>query len=78
MPKVIDMDIELLGWLATFILLVGYWANAHKKLFSWIVWAVGNLLMLVYALVIQSYSVAFLSIVLICMNIYGYLTWKKE
>ena len=78
MPEITDMDIELLGWLATLILLIGYWANAHKKLFSWIVWAVGNSLMLVYALVIQSYSVAFLSIVLICMNIYGYLTWKKE
>ena len=71
------MDIELLGWIATLILLVGYWANAHKKLYSWIIWAAGNTFMLVYAYLIESSSIAFLSIVLIGLNIYGYITWKK-
>ena len=71
------MDIiELLGWTATLILLIGYWANAHKKLYSWIVWLIGNTLMLIYAVYIGSYSVAFLSVVLMGMNIYGYFSWK--
>lgn len=73
-----DIDIELLGWLATSILLLGYWANAQKKLYSWIVWMIGNTLMLIYAFLISSSSVMFLSIVLIGMNIYGYYNWKRQ
>lgn len=69
--------VELLGWTATLILLIGYWANARKKLYSWIVWLIGNTLMLVYAVCIGSYSVAFLSVVLMGMNIYGYFSWKS-
>jgi hypothetical protein len=72
------MNIEVLGWLATAILLIGYWANAHKKLYSWILWGIGNSLMLVYAYLITSHSVAFLSVVLIGMNIYGYFNWKSN
>ena len=72
------MNIEAIGWLATVILLIGYWANAHKKLYSWILWMIGNTLMLFYAFVIDSHSVAFLSIVLIGMNIYGYFNWKNQ
>ena len=52
------MNIELLGWLATIILLVGYLLNARKSICSWIVWFHGNALMLIYALAIESYSVA--------------------
>ena len=73
-----DIDIELLGWLAISILLLGYWANAQKKLYSWIVWMIGNTLMLIYAFLISSSSVMFLSIVLIGMNIYGYYNWKRQ
>jgi nicotinamide riboside transporter PnuC len=72
------MNIELLGWIATVILLAGYWANARKKIYSWIIWMIGNTLMLVYAFFISSDSVAFLSIVLIGMNIYGYFSWKNQ
>tara|TARA_B100001123_G_scaffold305012_1_gene340710 strand:+ start:693 stop:920 length:228 start_codon:yes stop_codon:yes gene_type:complete len=69
--------VELLGWAATAILLVGYLANARKKLYSWIIWLIGNTLMLVYAACIESYSVAFLSVVLMGMNVYGYFSWKS-
>ena len=72
------MNIEILGWLATAMLLVGYWANAQKKLYSWILWMFGNTLMLIYAFLITSHSVMFLSIVLIGMNIYGYFNWKSN
>ena len=71
------MSIEILGWIATVTLLVGYYLNAKKMLGSWIVWFHGNALMLIYALAIHSYSVAFLSIILMAMNVYGYLSWKK-
>ncbi len=71
-------DVEVLGWIATAILLIGYYLNAKKLISSWIFWLAGNTVMLVYAMLISSYSVAFLSVVLIGMNIYGYLSWKKD
>ena len=64
-----EISIEWLGWLATATLLVGYYMNAKQLLTSWIVWFFGNGFMLVYALIIQSYSVAFLSIALMALNI---------
>tara|TARA_B100000579_G_C22245593_1_gene582481 strand:+ start:85 stop:315 length:231 start_codon:yes stop_codon:yes gene_type:complete len=72
------MNVEVLGWIATAILLSGYWANARQKLYSWIIWMIGNSLMLIYAFLINSSSVMFLSIVLIGMNIYGYFNWKRD
>ena len=72
------MNIEILGWVSTVILLIGYYLNAKKLLSSWCFWVIGNTGMLIYALLIQSYSVAFLSIILIGMNIYGYISWKHN
>ena len=72
------MSIEVLGWIATALLLVGYWLNAKKKISSWFFWMIGNSLMLGYAVLIESNSVAFLSVVLIALNIYGYFRWKND
>ena len=71
------MNIEIIGWVATMILLLGYYSNAKKSIWSWVIWFHGNTLMLIYALYIHSYSVAFLSIVLMAMNVYGYISWKN-
>ena len=72
------IDTELIGWVATLLLLVGYYLNAKQILLSWIVWLHGNALMLIYALMINSYSVAFLSVALMILNVYGYISWKKN
>ena len=71
------IDTELIGWVATILLLIGYYLNAQKKIISWIIWIVGNSTMLIYALLIQSESIAFLSFVLVLLNIYGYVSWKR-
>ena len=73
-----EISIEWVGWVATVLLLIGYYLNAKKSIFSWIIWVHGNALMLIYALMISSYSVAFLSITLIALNIYGYISWKQN
>tara|TARA_B100000214_G_C23830492_1_gene563925 strand:+ start:629 stop:850 length:222 start_codon:yes stop_codon:yes gene_type:complete len=72
------MNIELLGWVATGILLVGYFLNAKKQTISWLFWIVGNTLMGIYAYLINSMSVVFLSLVLIGLNVYGYYSWKRD
>ena len=72
------MNIEILGWVATAILLIGYYLNARKILCSFLIWFGGNTLMGVYAYVIESYSVVALSIVLMILNLYGYNNWKAD
>ena len=73
-----EISIEWLGWIATMLLLVGYYLNAKKLITSWFFWFVGNIIMLVYAIMIESYSVAFLSVFLMGMNVYGYFSWKRD
>ena len=69
--------INLLGWLATSLILLGYYLNAKQDTSSWIVWFVGNLCMLVYSLLIQAWPQVGLAIALLCLNVYGYIEWKK-
>ena len=72
------MNIEILGWIATAILLIGYYLNAKKYISSFIIWFTGNALMGIYAYVIESFSVVALSIVLMVLNLYGYNSWKTD
>ena len=72
------MNIEILGWIATAILLIGYYLNAKKYISSFIIWFIGNTLMGIYAYVIESFSVVALSIVLMVLNLYGYNNWKSD
>ena len=72
------MNIEILGWIATAILLIGYYLNAKKYISSFIIWFTGNALMGIYAYVIESFSVVALSIVLMVLNLYGYNNWKSD
>ena len=69
--------INLLGWIATTLILLGYYLNAKQDTSSWIVWFVGNLCMLVYSLLIQAGPQVGLAIALLCLNVYGYIEWKK-
>jgi len=71
-------DAQVLGWIATFILLVGYYLNAKKQTSSWVVWFIGNTLMLIYSAIIEAYAVSFLSLFLMILNVYGYISWKKK
>ena len=70
--------IELLGWVATTLLLCGYYLNAKKLIVSWPIWFIGNFIMLIYALFIGSYSIAFLSVILLGLNVYGWVSWQKN
>lgn len=72
------IGVELIGWIATIVILAGYYLNAKQIIGSWLVWIVGNIFMLIYSLLIHSSALEFLSIILIGMNIYGYSKWRKS
>ena len=69
--------IEVLGWMASVFILFGYYLNANKKQISWITWFVGNIFMMIYSIEIDAWPQVALAIVLSCLNVYGYLQWKK-
>ena len=67
-----------LGWLGVFIVLLGYYFMAKKDISAWILWFIGNILIGIYSYIIEAYPTLFLSVVLIIMNVYGYISWKKD
>ena len=66
---------DLIGWLAAFLVLFGYYLNANKHDECWLVWIVGNLLMGHYCHRKKAYPAATMSFVIVIMNMYGYITW---
>ena len=68
---------DIIGWLGTASILLGDYMNARKLDTSWIVWFLGNLFMLIYSIKINASPQVLLSVVLMVLNVYGYLNWRK-
>ena len=69
---------NILGWIGALTVLFGYYLNAKKVMSSWLIWLLGNALVAVYSFHLSAYPTAFMSIVIMVMNIYGYFQWKKK
>ena len=74
----INVVFDIIGWLGTVCILFGYYLNARKLDLSWIVWFLGNLFMLVYSVKIEANPQVLLAVVLMGLNVYGYLNWNKN
>ena len=73
----INVVFDIIGWLGTVSILLGYYLNAKKLDTSWIVWFLGNLFMLIYSIKINANPQILLSVVLMVLNVYGYVNWRK-
>lgn len=71
-----DKIAERVGWVGAFLVVFGYYLNAHYCLSSWLVWVIGNLCVAGYSLYKKAYPTALMSFVIAMMNIYGYFSWK--
>jgi hypothetical protein len=71
--------IELLGWISTTLVLVGYFANARGLTkIAMVSWIIGDIGWIVYDIFISNISHMVLSFVIICINVYGiYRIWKN-
>ena len=69
---------EMIGWIATMLILIGYYLNAKKYISSWTLWFLGNLLMMIYSIGIGANPQIVLAFILMVLNIYGYIKWKKD
>jgi len=62
------MNIEILGWVATLVIIVSFLVNDIKTLRT--VSLIGAILWVIYAFVIQSSSIVFLNLVIVGIQIY--------
>ena len=72
------MYISIIGWIGVITVIVGYYLNAHKNIYSWFLWGIGNVLIGIYSYFIEAWSTLFLSLLLIIINFYGWRNWKKD
>tara|TARA_B100000579_G_scaffold266990_1_gene220206 strand:+ start:2229 stop:2444 length:216 start_codon:yes stop_codon:yes gene_type:complete len=70
--------IEVIGWLGFVGLIVGYILNAKKNITCFYVWGLGNILMMIYAVMIDSNPQVATALVVLLMNVYGYIEWTKK
>ena len=70
--------IEILGWLSTALVLIGFGLNAKgRHQYSMISWIVGDIGWITYDFFINNYSHLVLSLVIIAINVYGIINLKK-
>tara|TARA_R100001244_G_scaffold121916_1_gene91575 strand:- start:108 stop:341 length:234 start_codon:yes stop_codon:yes gene_type:complete len=71
--------IEVLGWISTALVLVGFILNA-KGIINWamITWIIGDIGWITYDFFIDNFSHLVLSLVIISINIYGIINLKKK
>jgi hypothetical protein len=66
------MYIEILGWISTLLVLIGYWSNSvNKRDFAFITWILGDIGWITYDILIQNWSHMALSGIIIMLNLYG-------
>ena len=70
------MFIELIGYLASVVILIGFTFKGESKIRT--VNMVGSLLFIVYGLLIKAYPVALLNALTIVVNICALITTKNE
>ena len=70
--------IELIGWIGFLFIIYGYYLNSKRYIYCFHVWGFGNILLLLYAILINSFPIFFMSMFVLGMNIYGWIQWKKN
>jgi hypothetical protein len=70
--------IEILGWVSTALVLIGYILNARNiRTGAMIAWIVGDIGWIVYDIFIANISHMVLSFIIISINLYGIFQQKK-
>ena len=63
---------EILGWICTVLVLIGYFLNANKKLIqALIIWLIGDIGWIIYDIHINNFSHLTLCTIIIGINIFG-------
>jgi hypothetical protein len=70
---------EVLGWICTVLILIGYFLNSSQQLkHAILVWCIGDIGWIIYDMSINNVSHAVLSGIIILLNIYGLYKISKK
>lgn len=71
--------VELLGWLCTLLVIIGFYFNSKQKLaLAIILWVIGDIGWIVYDVLINNFSHGVLSGLIIAINLYGIYNIKTK
>ena len=68
---------QLCGWIANIGFLGGAVLLAKKNIYGFHLQIIANILYLIQSLIMKNYSLLWLSLILVFINIYGILKWSK-
>ena len=72
------LTVNIIGWIGFFLILLGYYFNAKKKLYCFSIWGIGNIIYIFYGYIIHAMPIMAMSLFVLIKNIYGYISWTKE
>lgn len=67
---------ESTGWIGAVLVVFGYSLNANHLVSCWPVWVLGNGMITAYSYHKKAYSTMVMSLVILIMNIYGWISWS--
>ncbi len=70
--------IEMIGWIGFVFILMGYYLNAKQNIKCFYIWGLGNILFMIYALLISAPPQVAMSLFVLGMNVYGYNSWRNS
>ena len=70
--------IDLIGWIGNIFFILGAILIARKNPYGFLNNAIGNAFYLVQAVMLKLSSLSLLSVLLIAINIYGIINWKRK
>ena len=68
--------IEVIGWIGFVFIIIGYILNAKQLISCFYFWGVGNILMILYALLTNTIPNLATAVIVLIMNVYGYINWR--
>ena len=71
-------DTQLIGWIGFLFIIAGYYLNAKKYINCFFIWGIGNVIYTVYGYILNAIPIIAMSLFLLCINVYGYYSWKDE
>ena len=68
--------IEVIGWIGFLFIIIGYMLNARRLISCFYFWGVGNILMIMYAILTNTLPNLATAVIVLIMNVYGYINWR--
>ncbi len=69
---------DLIGWIGFLFIIAGYYLNAKKYIYCFFIWGTGNIIYILYGYNLNAIPIIAMSAFVLCMNVYGYYSWKDK